>query len=761
MVKKTLKDTNPRITATKITAIYLILSLIWIIFSDMFLGTLYKNSEMLTWMQSLKGIFFVVITAFVIYILVYRDIKSLKLSEDALIRSEKNYRHLVENAQEGIWNVDPLGKTIFVNGRMAEMLGYTIDEMMGASIFSFLDDDGISTAKKHMDLLEQGKTEQHDLEFIRKNGDKIYALVETSPLRDDMGNYKGVNGFITDITGRKKAELRANYFNRLYAFLSQVNQSIVRIKNKNELFRATCQTAVDFGNFRMAWIGLIDEDTGWIHAEEWAGHEEGFLQHVKINVKRKINLQGPIGTSIGTGKLSTRSNIQTPNSLPWNEEAFKRGYRSSASLPLFERSKLIGVLVLYASEVDFFSEDEKTLLEEIGGDISFALDAIASEKERKIAENNLKRSEERYRTLYASMNEGMAVHRVLYTENGEAEDYVLMDVNHAYEKLLNLSRNDTIGKKATEVYKTKEAPYLEIYAGVADDGEPQRFESYFEPMNKYFRISVFSPKKGEFATVFEDITIKKRAEEEIKKLNEELEFRVRKRTAELEAANHDMESFSYSVSHDLRAPLRVIRSFSSILARKYVDNLDDDGIHYLHNIVDATERMGTLIDDILLYSRTGRKSVQKKPISIRNVLEEVLDDLNENIKAKNAVVNIPNDLPTITSDRTLLNQIFINIIGNALTYHEPDKKPEIDIFWQKNEDTIRICMRDNGIGIPEKYHGHVFKIFQRLHGESTYSGTGIGLAIARKAAELMEGSLWIESSQKGQGTTFCLELPLK
>ena len=103
-------------------------------FEIMFLGLLYKNSETLTGMQSLKGIFFVVTTAFVIYILVYRDIKSLKLSEDALIRSEKNYRHLVENAQEGIWNVDPRGKTIFVNGRMAEMLGYTIDEMMGVSM---------------------------------------------------------------------------------------------------------------------------------------------------------------------------------------------------------------------------------------------------------------------------------------------------------------------------------------------------------------------------------------------------------------------------------------------------------------------------------------------------------------------------------------------------------------------------------------------------------------------------------------------------
>lgn len=759
MVKKTLKDTNPRVTATKITFIYLILSLIWIIFSDMFLGLLYKNSETLTGMQSLKGIFFVVTTAFVIYILVYRDIKSLKLSEDALIRSEKNYRHLVENAQEGIWNVDPRGKTIFVNGRMAEMLGYTIDEMMGVSMFSFLDDDGILTAKKHMDLIEQGKTEQHDLEFIRKNGDKLYALVETSPLRDDMGNYKGINGFITDITGRKRAELRANYFNRLYAFLSQVNQSIVRIKDKNELFRAICQTAVDFGNFRMAWIGLIDEDTGWIGAEEWAGYEEGFLQHVKINVTRNINIHGPIGNSIKTGKLSTRSNIQETNSLPWNEEASKRGYRSSASLPLFNRGELIGLLVLYASEVDFFSEDEKSLLEEIGGDIAFALDAIASEKEREIAENKLKRSEEKYRTLYASMNEGLAVHKVLYNETGEAEDYVVGDVNPAYEKLLNLSRKDIIGKKATEVYKTEEAPYLEVYASVADDGEPQHFETYFEPMNKYFRISVFSPKKGEFATVFEDITLKKRAEEKIKKLNEELEFRVRKRTAELESANHDMESFSYSVSHDLKAPLRVIRSFSRIMLRRYADDLDEEGIHYLSNIRDATERMGKLMDDILIYSRTGRKSVQRKPTSLKNVVEEVLDDLNEDINEKDARIFIPGDLPTINSDRTLLSQIFTNLIGNALVYQEPDKKPEIRISWQKGKENIRVHVRDNGIGIPENYHDEVFKIFKRLHSESKYSGTGIGLAIARKAAELMGGSLWIESSREGQGTTFCLELP--
>ena len=147
--------------------------------------------------------------------------------------------------------------------------------------------------------------------------------------------------------------------------------------------------------------------------------------------------------------------------------------------------------------------------------------------------------------LVWSMNEGLAVHKVLYNETGEAEDYVVGDVNPAYEKLLNLSRKDIIGKKATEVYKTEEAPYLEVYASVADDGEPQHFETYFEPMNKYFRISVFSPKKGEFATVFEDITLKKRAEEKIKKLNEELEFRVRKRTAELESANHELYDYVY------------------------------------------------------------------------------------------------------------------------------------------------------------------------------------------------------------------------
>ncbi|KAF5089180.1 Adaptive-response sensory-kinase SasA [anaerobic digester metagenome] len=761
MVKKTLKNTNPRITATKITSIYLILSLIWILFSDMVLGILYKSSGTLTWMQSIKGTFFVIVTAFIIYVLIYRDIKSLKVSEDALIRSEKNYRHLIENAQEGIWNVDRRGKTLFINGRMAEMLGYTVDEIMGNSIFSFLDDKEVETAKKHMDLIEQGITEQHDLEFLQKNGDKLYALVETSPLKDDMGNYKGVTGFITDITRRKEAELRANYFNRLYAFLSQVNQSIVRIKDKNELFKAICQTAVEFGNFRMAWIGLIDEETGWVCAEEWAGYEEGFLQHVKINVTHKINSHGPIGNSIRNWKLSTTSNLQkNSKSLPWDEEAFKMGYRSYASLPLFYRAKLIGVLVLYASEVDFFSEDEKSLLEEIGDDISFALNSIASEKERKLVENNLKWSEEKYRTLYTSMNEGMAVHRVLYNEEGKAEDYVVLDVNPAYERILNICGGDIIGKKATEIYGTQEPPYIETYAVVADSGEPRYFETYFEPMNKYFRISVFSPKKGEFATVFEDITLSKRAEEKIKKLNEELEFRVRKRTAELESANKDMESFSYSVSHDLRAPLRVIRSFSRIISRRYVNDLDKEGIHYLNNIVDATQRMGSLIDNILLYSRTGRKSVQRKPNSLKNVLKEVLEDWDGNIKEKDAIITFPDDLPTINSDRTLLNQIFTNIIENALIYQETDKKPEINVSWQKMEENIRLYIKDNGIGIPEKYYDEVFKIFQRLHSEDKYSGTGIGLAIARRAAELMEGNLWIDSSREGEGTTFCLELPL-
>lgn len=255
-----------------------------------------------------------------------------------------------------------------------------------------------------------------------------------------------------------------------------------------------------------------------------------------------------------------------------------------------------------------------------------------------------------------------------------------------------------------------------------------------------------------------DIQERRVAEDEVLRLNVELESRVRERTARLETANQDLESFSYSVSHDLRAPLRAISGFAQIVSRRHRSDMNDEGQHYVDNIVQASERMGHLIDDLLTYSRLGRQAVEVATVPLGEVLDSVVGDLDDRIKESGAAVTVPEDLPEVCGERTLLARIFTNLIDNALTYHRPDASPEVDIGWATEDGCVRVWVKDNGIGIPAEYQDKVFNIFQRLHGEDEYPGTGIGLANVKKCAEMMSGSVSLES-EPGAGSTFTLTLP--
>ncbi len=248
--------------------------------------------------------------------------------------------------------------------------------------------------------------------------------------------------------------------------------------------------------------------------------------------------------------------------------------------------------------------------------------------------------------------------------------------------------------------------------------------------------------------------------EKVRLTADDLERRVQARTAQLENANKDLESFSYSVSHDLRAPLRAINGFANILLEDQRDRLDGEGQHYLDNIVEASVRMGILIDDLLQYSRVGRAGVHRHLISLDNLFQQTLGDLSSRIKETYAIVELPpaGALPQIQSDATLLSQIFSNIISNALTYHRPDVPPFIQVTYQMTEDHHLFGIADNGIGIPPEYLEKIFDVFQRLHSSKEFPGTGIGLAIVKKSAELLGGRVWVDSSA-GVGSTFWVQIP--
>ena len=238
----------------------------------------------------------------------------------------------------------------------------------------------------------------------------------------------------------------------------------------------------------------------------------------------------------------------------------------------------------------------------------------------------------------------------------------------------------------------------------------------------------------------------------------ELERYVLERTAQLQAANKELESFSYSVSHDLRAPLRAISGFSEIIARHHRANLNEEGQHYVDNIVQASERMGHLIDDLLTYARLGRTGVRREPVSLASLLGELARNMQSHLDKNHGTLNIREDLPVVIGDYTLLSQVFTNLLENAFTYCKPDVPPQVSVMYHSEDNYVVVKVSDNGIGIPLEYQKKIFNMFQRLHSEDEYPGTGIGLATVRKSVELLRGSVWVES-KLGEGSTFFVRLP--
>ena len=353
--------------------------------------------------------------------------------------------------------------------------------------------------------------------------------------------------------------------------------------------------------------------------------------------------------------------------------------------------------------------------------------------------DSLQFSERKFRTLFENLAEGVALHELVLDEIGSPLDYLVLDVNPAYRRHTGLDLDATRNRLGSQLYGLEPPPYLDEYARVAQGGEPYAFETYYPPLARYFRISVISPKPGQFATVFEDITERKTREEDLRQKNEE------------------MERFTYLVSHDLKSPLVTVKTFLGYLeedlAKQETERVKKD-LLYMHG---ATEKMSRLLGDLLEVSRIGRVVNAPVQTSFQALAKEALEAVAGSLALRGVQVTVDEAELPLRGDRPRLVEIWQNLLENAVKYMGDQPNPRIHLGVERAGEYPQFFVRDNGQGIDPRYHGKVFGLFEKL--DARTEGTGLGLALIKRIVEVHGGTIRVESEGAGQGSCFLFTLP--
>jgi PAS domain S-box-containing protein len=443
------------------------------------------------------------------------------------------------------------------------------------------------------------------------------------------------------------------------------------------------------------------------------------------------------------------------------EALLASGVHFYMAVPMIAGGELIGALS-FGGEQDVFPPEQLEIAQEVATQLAIAIvHARLFERVKRHAEEletanaQLRESERRFSDLLGN------VQLISVMLDREAR------ITYCNEYLLLLTgwrHEEVIGRSWVELFIPPESGDLKNRLAVllADQPEGRHGDNQIVTRSGERRLirwnnSVLRSAAGEVigvASIGEDITERKRAEQEIRDLNASLERRIAERTQQLEASNKELESFTYSVSHDLRAPIRAIDGFARMLQEDQAERLDAEGRRLLDVVRANSKQMGQLIDDLLAFSKLGRQEPAKSSVDMAALVREVIAGLNGTALPRIETLGIP----PAAADRALLKQVWLNLLDNAIKYSGKRQDARVEIGGRQEAGESLYWVRDNGVGFDMRYAGKLFGVFQRLHGADDFPGTGVGLAIVQRVVSRHGGRVWAEA-KPGEGACFYFTLP--
>lgn len=618
--------------------------------------------------------------------------------------SEERFRHTLDNMLEGCQIIGFDWRYLYVNNAAARYGRQTKEDLVGYTVMEKY--PGIETTELFalmQECMEQRITRTAEFEFTYSDGDTSWFQFSIQP------EPEGIFILTLDITDRKKAEVASQDSQaRLHGIIASAMDAIISIDETQRVVLFNAAAEIMFGYQATEVLGQpLDR---FIPPRFHQAHHD----HIRVFGRSGI-------TNRSMGKLST-------------------------------------VVGIRANGEEFPIEASISQIEAAGARLYTAI--LRDITARKQMEEALQESEKRFRLLV----EGVKEYAILMLDPGGH----VVSWNNAARRIKGYQAEDLIGKHISNFYtaedkacgKAEELLQLAAERGSVED-EGWRIRQDGSKIWATVNIIALHDEQGQllgFAKITRDLTDRKKAEAQIRRLNRELENRVRERTLQLEIANKELEAFAYSVSHDLRAPLRALSGFSRILIHDYNHALDESGQHYLQRIRENARQMGALIDDLLKFSRLIREPVKREMVDVTAVVHQVLVDLN--LKSAAFPLDIVVDeLPECLADHQLLYQVFLNLIENAVKYSRQRDVVQIQVGTQELASTAAAhhqpvyFVRDNGIGFDMAYAEKIFGVFQRLHRAEEYEGTGVGLALVQRIIHRHSGQIWVEAVVD-QGATF-------